>query len=212
MTLYAYLRVSTDVQDVNNQKLGVLEYCATRSLGMPVMVSDTASGKIDWDKRELGFLLKRCVAGDILVVAEISRIGRSTLQVLDVLKVAAEKQVEVHIVKNSMIMDGSIQSKIYATIFGLAAEIERDFISQRTREGLARRKAEGHTLGRPVGEASKLALDEHTRNIDQYLAIKLNKRAIAKLLNVSPNTLYSWLRRRRPEVFLETEIVEEKEK
>jgi DNA invertase Pin-like site-specific DNA recombinase len=212
MTLYAYLRVSTDTQDVNNQKLGVLEYCATRSLGMPVLIEDTASGKTEWNKRELGVLLNRCSPGDVLVVAEISRLARSALQVLEVMKVAAEKTVAVHIVKNSMIMDGSIQSKIYATIFGLAAEIERDFIAQRTREALARRKADGHTLGRPAGEASKLALDEHERQIDQYLDIKLNKRAIAKLLGVSPNTLYSWLRRRRPEVFLEAETVTEKEK
>lgn len=200
MTLFAYLRVSTDAQDVNNQKLGVLEYCATRNLGAPVLVSDTASGKVDWDKRELGALLNRCQAGDILVIAEISRMARSALQVLEVMKVAAEKSVVVHIVKNSMIMDGSIQSKIYATIFGLAAEIERDFIAQRTREALARRKADGHKLGRPAGEAEKLSLDTNEREIDHYLSIKLNKRAIAKLLGVSPNTLYSWIRRRRPEV------------
>lgn len=205
MTLYAYLRVSTDAQDVNNQKLGVLEYCAKRSLGMPVLIEDTASGKTDWDKRELGALLHRCSPGDVLVIAEISRVARSALQVLEVLKVAAEKTVAVHIVKNAMIMDGSMQSKIYATIFGLAAEIERDFISQRTREALARRKADGHTLGRPIGEAEKLALDEHARDIDHYLSIKLGKRDIARLLGVSPNTLYTWLRRRRPEVLATSE-------
>ena len=205
MTLYAYLRVSTDAQDVNNQKLGVLEYCATRSLGVPVLVEDTASGKIDWDKRELGALLNRSSPGDVLVVAEISRLARSALQVLEVMKVAAEKTVAVHVVKNSMVMDGSIQSKIYATIFGLAAEIERDFIAQRTREALARRKADGHTLGRPTGEAEKLALDEHARDIDHYLSIKLGKRDIARLLGVSPNTLYTWLRRRRPEVLATTQ-------
>jgi DNA invertase Pin-like site-specific DNA recombinase len=99
-----------------------------------------------------------------------------------------------------MVMDGSLQSKIYATIFGLAAEIERDFISQRTREGLARCKADGIVLGRPPGEAKKLALDAQAKKIDQYLALKLNKRAMSKLLGVSPNTLYEWLRRRRPEV------------
>jgi DNA invertase Pin-like site-specific DNA recombinase len=209
MTLYAYLRVSTDAQDVKNQKLGVLEYCATRSLGVPVLVEDTASGKIDWDKRELGALLNRCSPGDVLVVAEISRMARSALQVLEVMKVAAEKTVAVHIVKNAMIMDGSIQSKIYATIFGLAAEIERDFIAQRTREALARRKADGHTLGRPAGEAEKLALDERARDIDNYLSIKLGKRDIARLLGVSPNTLYTWLRRRRPEVLATQEGKEE---
>lgn len=199
MTLYAYLRVSTDAQDVNNQKLGVLEYCARQSLGVPILVEDTASGKMNWTERELGQLLNRTSPGDVLVVAEISRMARSALQVLEVMKVAAEKSIAVHVVKNAMIMDGSIQSKIYATIFGLAAEIERDFISQRTREGLARCKADGIVLGRPRGAAQKLRLDDQAKKIDEYQALKLNKRAIAKLLGVSPNTLYAWLRRRRPE-------------
>lgn len=199
MTLYAYLRVSTDMQDVNNQKLGVLEYCATQKLGMPDMVSDTVSGKVDWAQREIGKLLARCAPGDVLVVAEISRLARSTLQVLEIMKAAASAEVAIHVVKNAMVMNGSMQSKIYATIFGLAAEIERDFISQRTREGLARCKAEGIVLGRPRGAAQKLALDDQAKKIDEYQALKLNKRAIAKLLGVSPNTLYAWLRRRRPE-------------
>ena len=198
MTIYAYLRVSTDMQDVNNQKLGVLEYCAAQKLGMPDMVADTVSGKVDWSQREIGQLLGRCAPGDVLVVAEISRLARSTLQVLEIMKAAASAEVAIHVVKNAMVMNGSMQSKIYATIFGLAAEIERDFISQRTREGLARCKADGIVLGRPPGAAKKLGLDEHAKKIDEYQALKLNKRAIAKLLGVSPNTLYAWLRRRRP--------------
>jgi DNA invertase Pin-like site-specific DNA recombinase len=204
MTLYAYLRVSTDTQDVNNQKLGVLEYCATQKLGVPELVPDTVSGKVAWEQREIGKLLERCAPGDVLVVAEISRLARSTLQVLEIMQAAAAGQVALHVVKNAMVMDGSIQSKIYATIFGLAAEIERDFISQRTREGLARCKADGIVLGRPRGAAKKLALDEHAKKIDEYLALGLNKRAISKLLGASPNTLYEWLRRRRPEIFTPT--------
>lgn len=201
MPLYVYLRVSTDLQDVNNQKLGVLEYCAAHKLGIPELVPDTASGKIDWEQREIGrLLLTRCAPGDTLVVAEISRLARSTLQVLEIMKAAAGTGVAIHIVKNAMVMDGSMQSKIYATIFGLAAEIERDFISQRTREGLARCKAEGIVLGRPRGAAKTLALDAQAKKIDEYMGLKLNKRAIAKLLGVSPNTLYEWLRRRRPDV------------
>jgi DNA invertase Pin-like site-specific DNA recombinase len=199
MTLYAYLRVSTDMQDVNNQKLGVLEYCAAQKLGMPDMVSDTISGKVDWQQREIGKLLGRCAPGDVLVVAEISRLARSTLQVLEIMKKAASVEVAIHVVKNAMVMNGSMQSKIYATIFGLAAEIERDFISQRTREGLARCKVDGIVLGRPRGVALKLGLDDQAKKINEYQALKLNKRAIAKLLGVSPNTLYAWLRRRRPE-------------
>lgn len=198
MTLFAYLRVSTDMQDVNNQKLGVLEYCATQKLGVPEMIPDTASSKIGWQQREIGKLLARCAPGDVLVVAEISRLARSTLEVLEIMRTAASFDVAIHIVKNQMVMNGSLQSKIYATIFGLAAEIERDFISQRTREGLARCRADGIILGRPPGAAKTLALDAQAKKIDEYLGLKLNKRAISKLLGVSPNTLYEWLRRRRP--------------
>lgn len=200
MALFAYLRVSTDMQDVNTQKLGVLEYCAARKLGVPELVEDTVSSKTDWRQREIGLLLASCVAGDVVVVSEISRLARSTLQVLEIMQAAASSQVAIHVVKNAMVMDGSLQSKIYATIFGLAAEIERDFIVQRTKEGLARVRAEGIVLGRPPGEAKTLALDTHAKKIDHYLELKLNKRAMAKLLDVSPNTLYQWLRRRRPDV------------
>lgn len=200
MALYAYLRVSTDIQDINTQKLGVLEYCATQKLGVPELVEDTVSGKTDWRQRAIGQLLARCAAGDALVVSEISRLARSTLQVLEIMQAAAGAEVAIHVVKNAMVMDGSLQSKIYATIFGLAAEIERDFIVQRTREGLARVRAEGVVLGRPPGEAKTLALDAHARKIDHFLELKLNKRAMAKLLDVSPNTLYEWLRRRRPDI------------
>ena len=204
MTLFAYLRVSTDMQDLNTQKLGVLEYCAAQKLGVPELVEDTVSSKVDWRQREIGVLLGSCVADDVIVVSEISRLARSTLEVLEIMQAAAGAQVAIHVVKNAMVMDGSLQSKIYATIFGLAAEIERDFIAQRTREGLARVRAEGVILGRPPGESKTLALDAHAKKIDHYLELKLNKRAMAKLLDVSPNTLYQWLRRRRPEVLEST--------
>lgn len=200
MALFAYLKVSTDTQDVNMQKLGVLEYCANRKLGVPELVEDTVSSKVDWRQREIGVLLGSCVAGDVIVVSELSCLARSTLQVLEIMQAAANAQVAIHVVKSAMVMDGALQSKIYATIFGLAAEIERDFIVQRTKGGLARVCAEGVHIGRPPGEAKTLALDVHAKKIDHYLELNLNKRTMAKLLDVSPNTLYQWLRRRRPEV------------
>lgn len=133
--------------------LSVLEYCAAHKLGVPELIADTVSGKTDWREREVSQVLARAAPGDALVVAEISRLDRSTLQVLEIMQAAAGAGLAIHVVKNAMVMDGSMQSKIYATIFGLAAEIERDFISQRTREGLAPRKAEGAVLGRPAGPA-----------------------------------------------------------
>jgi hypothetical protein len=105
-----------------------------------------------------------------------------------------ERGVHLHIAKSGIIFDDSMQSKIVATVLGLVAEIERDFISSRTKEALAKRKSEGMKLGRPVGGAKNLKLDKHADKIDSYLDKGINKVAIAKLLDVSPNTLYEWLK------------------
>ena len=196
--VFAYLRVSTDAQDTANQRHGVVRYCTDRSLLAPVFIEDTASGKTDWRPRPLGQLVTRAARGDVIVVAEVSRLARSTLQVLEIGRECQERGVHLHVAKNGIVFDDSMQSKIVATVLGLVAEIERDFISSRTKEALAKRKADGMVLGRPVGPAKKLRLDVHADKIDSYLAKNIDKRAIAKLLDVAPNTLYAWLKVRRP--------------
>jgi len=135
---FAYLRVSTDQQDVKNQKLGVLDYCNSHGINPLEFREDTESGKIPWRERTIGTILEKAVRGDVIVVSEVSRLGRSTLQVLEILETAAQKGVCVHIAKNRMIMDGSLQTTITATILGLASQIEREFISARTKEALAK--------------------------------------------------------------------------
>lgn len=197
--VYAYLRVSTDQQDADNQRHGVAAYCADRKLHAPIFVEDTISGKSDWRIRSIGNIIDQANAGDVIVVAEVSRLARSTLQVLEIMKECVGKQVHLHVVKNGIVLDGSMQSKIVATVLGLAGEIERDFISSRTKEALARKKAAGAHLGRPEGPAKSLRLDAHAAKIDEYLSKKIDKRTIAKLLDVSPNTLYNWLKSRSPE-------------
>ncbi len=127
------------------------------------------------------------------------RSARSTLQVLEMLKLAAEREISVHVVKSRLVLDGSLSSKITATVLALAGEIEREFIAARTKEALRQRKAAGKRLGRTPGKAERLGLDAKAAEIDKYLAIGLNKRAIAKLCECSPGTLYTWLERRRPE-------------
>ena len=196
--VFAYLRVSTDAQDVDNQRHGVVRYCADKQLLAPVFVEDTASGRTDWRARPLGQLITRATTGDVIVVAEVSRLARSTLQVLEIGRECLERGVVLHVAKNGIVFDDSMQSKIVATVLGLVAEIERDFISARTKEALAKRKADGVKLGRPSGPAKTLRLDPHADKIDAYLAKQIDKRAIAKLLDVSPNTLYAWLKVRRP--------------
>lgn len=196
MTNFAYLRVSTDGQDVDNQRYGILEYSNSINLGSLRFVEDAVSGGVHWRSRSLGKLLAEARSGDIVVFAEVSRIARSTLQVLEVLAYCQSKEISVYIAKQKMVLDNSIASTITATVLGLAAEIEKEFISMRTRESLQKRKAEGLPLGRPKGARSNVVkLDSHKEDIDRYLKLGLNKTAIAKLVDCAPNTLYSWLDR-----------------
>jgi DNA invertase Pin-like site-specific DNA recombinase len=155
VTIYAYLRISTDKQDVDNQRHGLLEYANTYKLVPLEFWEDTVSSKIRWRERGIGKILEGARAGDVILAAEVSRLARSTLQVLEILEFAAEKEISVHIVKNRMVMDSSLPSRITATVLGLAAESEREFISARTVEALARRKAQGLPLDGPRGRRPK---------------------------------------------------------
>lgn len=195
--VYAYLRVSTHQQDVDSQRHGILEYANQKSLGHLEFVEDTVSGQKKWRDRELGRLLtKTAQSGDVIIFAEISRMARSTLQVLEILECCMHQGLSVHIAKQQMVLDDSMPSRITATVLGLAAEIERELISLRTTEALAQRKAAGKPLGRPKGKQSdKLKLDAREQEIRMYLAKGISKRSIAKLVDCAPSTLYYWLKR-----------------
>lgn len=199
MVTYAYLRVSSDHQDVDNQRHGILEYANACGLSSLQFVEDTASGRLTWRSRAVGLLLTETAqAEDVVIFAEISRMARSTLQVLEMLECCMRRQITVHIAKQRMVLDSSMQSRITATVLGLAAEIEREFISLRTTEALAKRKAEGKPLGRPKGSQSqRLKLDDKEAEIRDYLAKGISKRSIAKLVDCAPSTLYDWLGRRQ---------------
>jgi DNA invertase Pin-like site-specific DNA recombinase len=199
MANYAYLRVSTDVQDVANQRHGILEYCNKNNLTALTFIEDTVSGKKAWKDRKVGELIHTdMVKGDTLIVAEISRLARSTLQVLDILETCANKGINVHIAKQNLMFTekGNMTSTIMATVLGMVAQIEREFISMRTVEALAARKANGMKLGRPVGRMSTVKLDKQADEIRDYLRKGVSKRAIAKIVDCSPNTLYDWVKRR----------------
>ena len=161
MVTYAYLRVSTNQQDVDNQRHGILEYANQKSLGHLEFVEDSVSGQKKWRDRELGQLLtKTAQKGDVIIFGEISRMARSTLQVLEILECCMDRGIFVHIAKQQMVLDESMPSRITATVLGLAAEIERELISMRTSEALAKRKAAGKPLGRPKGrQSAQLKLD-----------------------------------------------------
>lgn len=196
-TIYAYLRVSRDSQDTANQLHGVNAYAESAHLPQPIEVHDTASGAVPWRQRSLLELLDRAQTGDTVLVSEISRLARSTIQVLEVMQYATNKGIKIYVVKSGLSIDGSIMGNLMATFLGAFAEMERDLIRSRTSEALARRKENGLPMGRPPGVARILALDARAADIDKWMALPLGKRSIARLLDVQPATLYSWLRRRR---------------
>ena len=198
MTPFAYLRVSTDRQNVAHQRHGLLEYANTHGLGPLRFVEDTTSGRVAWRERVIGQLLSATTTpGDVVLVAEISRMARSTLQVLEMLALGMECELHIHIAKQQMLLHGSLNSRITATVLGLAAAIERELIAARTREALAKRRAEGKPLGRPRGDKSaRLKLDTHTDEIRRYVVKGLSKRSIAKLVGCAESTLDDWFARR----------------
>ncbi len=211
---YAYLRVSTDKQDVDNQRHGILEYSNKHKINDLIFIEDTVTSKKKWKERKIGELLtETMVEGDTLVVAEISRMARSTLQVLGMLELAADSKFSVHIAKQNLIFTekGDMTSTIMATVLGMVAQIEREFISLRTAESLASRaellKTQGYflnsrgervtSMGRPKGRAKHVKLDDHEREIIALVEKGISKRGIAKIMNCAPSTLYDWLTRNK---------------
>lgn len=213
MKHYAYLRVSTDAQDVANQKHGVMSYCLDKGFAPVQWVEDVVSGKVSWRERALGKVIEKAEAGDNIIVSEVSRIGRNTLTVLEVMEAARKKGIAIHIVKQNMIADNSTASHITITVLGMAAQIERELISSRTKEALQKRKSEGVILGRPKGKAKRLKLDDQKEKINEMLKKKVSKAAIARIMEVSITTLDRWIDRqpkKQKQIDIEEFIQEQK--
>lgn len=148
--IYGYLRVSSDEQDVNSQRQGVDAFAQARGWAIDKYISDEGvSGGKDPDKRNLGPLLKRLKNGDIVICSEISRLGRDLYMVMDILHFCMTQGCVIYTVKDNFTLGDDIQSKVLAFAFGLAAEIERQMIRQRTKEGLRLRMRMGSLVGRP---------------------------------------------------------------
>lgn len=190
----AYLRVSTDTQDASNQWNEIVAWCVTHRLPYPIRYEETASTKMAWRERELADAVKSAQAGDTMVVAEVSRLARSTLEVLEIVNECLAKGVAVHIVKTAIVFDGSLGAKVTITILALAAEIERDLIRARTKSALATLKAGGRTLGRPKGTGGKTKIDCKGQEIARLLDAGVAQHAIARLLGVSRGTVYRFVK------------------
>lgn len=196
---YAYIRVSTDKQDGTNQKLGIEELCKRKGLKIDRYIDDEGvSGIKEPDKRKLGGLLRNLRQGDVIVASEISRLGRSLFMIMRILEECMNKGVKLYTVKDGYELGDNITSKVLAFAFGLSAEIERNLISQRTKEALAIRKANGVVLGRPAGRRSaKVKLSGHEDEIAELLEAKVPKLQIARRMGIDRNTLYKFLKDNR---------------
>jgi len=192
---YAYIRVSTDKQDSENQKFAILQYANNKKLGNVEFIEEAVSGRISWKNRKLKDLIDNLQSGDNLIVAELSRLGRSMLEIMELISILLRKGVNVYVVKGNYELKDDIQSKVLTFAFSLAAEIERELISQRTKEALAKRKAEGKKIGRPKGSYSS-KLDEKRQYIEELLSKGVSIASIAKILGVHYHTVRNYVKRR----------------
>lgn len=188
-----YLRVSTQDQDLEKNKGDILSFANDRRLGVVDWVEEKVSGVKSWRRRELGKLVDTLTAGDWLIVPELSRLGRSTLDILDCLAVLKEKGVNVYAIKGAWQLNGTIEAKVFLTMMALFAEIERDLISARTKEALKARKASGVKLGRPKGPG-KSKLDPFRPEIEALLRTGSTLKYIARRYGTSESNLHNWLR------------------
>ena len=195
--IYGYLRVSSDEQDVNSQKQGVEQFAKDKGWTIDKYITDEGvSGGKDPDKRNLGPLLKLVQKDDIIICSEISRLGRDLYMVMDILHFCMERGCIIHTVKDRFTLGDDIQSKVLAFAFGLSAEIERQMIRQRTKEGLRLRVKQGVLVGRPLGTKTEPRVDNETKAkiIEQYKwGVPL--RRLAENFNVDRNTVDRWLTR-----------------
>ena len=189
-----YLRVSSSEQDLDKNKSDILLFANEKHLGQVQFVKEKISGKVSWRKRKISNTLGSLVKGDNIIVSELSRLGRSMLECMEILSIAMQKGVSIYAVKGNWQLDQSIQSKIIAMAFSMAAEIERDLISQRTKEALRVKKAEGVILGRPKGPG-KSKLDPFRPEIEALLANGSTQTFIAERYNTTPANLCNWLKK-----------------
>lgn len=190
----AYLRVSTVDQDLEKNKADILKLAHAKGLGQVTFVEEKASGKISWHKRRIAGVIDELQDGDSLIVSELSRLGRSMLECMEILSIAMQRGITVYAVKGSWQLDQSIQSKIVAMAFSMAAEIERDLISQRTREALRAKRASGLPLGRPKGPG-KSKLDQFRPEIEGLLSNGATKAFITERYHTTPANLSQWMKK-----------------
>lgn len=194
--IYGYIRVSTDKQTVENQRFEINQFCEKNVIVVDKWIEETISGSKKIQDRKLGKLLKRMKKDDILICSELSRLGRNLLMIMSILNECMNRDIQIWTIKDNYRLGSDINSKVLAFAFGLSAEIERNLISQRTKEALARKRAEGVILGRPKGsKSSKTKLTGQEKKIKEFLEKKVSYSAIGRILGVHRLTVSTFVKR-----------------
>lgn len=192
---YGYIRVSTDKQTVENQRFEINNFCERNNMQIDQWIEETISGTKEPEKRALGKLIRRLKKDDVLICSELSRLGRSLFMIMDVLSACMKKGIQLWTIKDNYRLGSDISSKVLAFAFGLSAEIERNLISQRTKEALARAKAEGKQIGRQKGSKNKhVKLSGKEKLIYNWIEQGYTQTYIAKRLKVNRCTIYRFLK------------------
>jgi DNA invertase Pin-like site-specific DNA recombinase len=193
--IYGYIRVSSDKQTVENQRYEINEFAHGKEFIVDRWIEEVISGTKSIEERSLGKLIKKMKGGDILICTELSRLGRNLLMIMSILNHCMEKDIRIWTIKDNFRLGDDINSKVLAFAFGLAAEIERNLISQRTKEALARKKAEGVVLGRPKGsKSSRKKLTGKEEKIKELLEAGVSYNAIARYLKVHRLTVSAFVK------------------
>ena len=198
MKTVAYLRVSSNTQDTNNQRLAILEFARTERMAVDEFIEIHHSSRRSTKARHIDALLSHLEPGDALIVSELSRLGRSVGDVITTVDTLVKQQIDVFALKEGLRLIGEqdLQSRVIVTLFGLFAEIERELLSLRTKEGLAAARAAGKRLGRPKGARGKSRLDGKEQEIRHLLGLQVSKTSIARIMGVDRATLYHFMRSR----------------
>lgn len=192
---YAYIRVSTEMQSYEGQRYEIEQWSRRRGWEIGRWIQEKVSGTQKLEKRTLGRLLRQMKPGDTLVCTELSRLGRNMMMVMSILNTCSQKGIRLYSIKDNFELSDSLNAKIIAFAFSLAAEIERNLISQRTREALAAKKLSGVKLGRPAGpSAQRLLFEEKKADILEQRSRGVPLCRLARKLGVHPNTLSRYLK------------------
>lgn len=196
MSVIAYIRKSTDKQSFEHQEYEIKQYAEKHNLKIDRWVEESISSRKELKKRQLGKLLEELQDGDILIATEISRLGRSLLEVMGILQTCLEKNCQVWTIKESYNLKNDLQSQLLAVVFSIGVSIKRSLLSQRTKTALDAKKAAGVKLGRPFGaESKKLKLSKNTKRIRDLLDKKVPKAQIARIMGVQKITLRRFIKR-----------------